>query len=239
MFTFFHSSIFATLLGALINAAAIIIGACLGLFFSKKIHPKLLHRLQEAMGLSIFFIGMKMCFEFKNALILISSLGLGLILGELLDVQKHSDNLSLMLEKILGPRFQGKFAQGFSHSSILFCTGAMGIVGSIESGIHLNHEILLSKSLIDGLLSIGLASGMGLGVAFSSVTIFIYEGVLSLFSSHVQLLSQAHIISEISGVGGALVAMIGIELAHIKKIGVANYLPALFVVVILSLLIQH
>lgn len=228
---------FSIFTGAVVNALAIATGSLIGLALRSSVSRQLLDRLQQAMGMAIFFIGMKMCLEFKNGLILIASLGLGLLVGECFDVQKRSDQLALKIEKMLGRFFQGNFAQGFSYCSILFCTGAMGILGPIESATTEVHQIQFAKALIDGLLSIGLAASMGMGVVFSSVTILLYQGVLTLFASQLQLLTRPEIISEISGVGGALVAMIGLELAQIKKLGVANYLPGLFIAVILTILV--
>ena len=121
------------------------------------------------------------------------------------------------------------FAYAFLNSSVLFCVGAMAIVGSFEAGVNHNYTTIITKSILDGFMAIGFAAALGVGTAFSALAILVYQGALTLLSMWIQPYVSELLINEVSAVGGALIIMIGINLLGLKKIKTANFLPALVI----------
>jgi uncharacterized membrane protein YqgA involved in biofilm formation len=155
------------MLGTIVNTAAILFGALIGLLFKGGIPPSYNQTIMKAIGLAVVLIGLLNAFQTQNMLLLIFSLAIGSLLGEMMKIETGLENLGNWLES----RFAasgGNISRGFVTSSLLFCVGAMAIVGSLESGLSGNHQTLLAKSVLDGISSIVFASTMGLGVAFSA-----------------------------------------------------------------------
>jgi hypothetical protein len=182
-------------------------------------------------------IGVEMAQKSQNVVLVIASVVIGSIIGEMLDLHEKLNAFGAWVEKkLLGDREQdaGSFGRGFISSSLIFCIGAMAIVGSIEDGLTGNHQILFAKAMLDGILSIIFGANMGAGVALSAVPVGLYQGTITLLASWMQNLLTPEIIREVSAAGGILIMAIGIVQAKFLPIRLANQLPALPVAVLLA-----
>ncbi|HHX51799.1 MAG TPA: DUF554 domain-containing protein, partial [Clostridia bacterium] len=163
--------------GTIVNVLAILAGAILGQIAGKKLSANLQLIVMQSIGLGVVLIGLQMAFQTKNVLITLISLVLGGIIGELLGLSEGLEKLGRWLEnRLSGGTGTGDFSRGFVSASLLYCVGAMAIMGALESGLTGNHQILYAKSLLDGVSAIILASTLGWGVAFSGLTVFVYQG---------------------------------------------------------------
>jgi len=224
------------LLGTIVNTGAIIVGAFIGLLFKGGIPESYNHTIMKAIGLAVVLIGLQNAFQTTNILLLIFSLAIGSLLGEMMKIEGGLENLGNWLES----RFASSgsnISSGFVTASLLFCVGAMAIVGSLESGLSGNHQTLFAKSVLDGIASIVLASTMGLGVLFSAASVFIYQGFITLTSTFLQQFLVEAAITEMSAVGGLLILAIGMNLLDLPRIKVGNMLPAIFLPLIYYILL--
>ena len=215
------------MIGALINGVTIAICSLLGRFLFRNIPPRFEEIITKALGLSVLFVGIKGSLENQRVILLILCMVIGGIIGEFMDIDKAMNRLGDWAEKTMGFQ-EGNFSKGFVSASILFCTGSMAIVGAMQSGLQGNHETLIAKSILDGSISIVFASTMGIGVVFSSIPVFVYEGLIALAAGLVKVYLTADIITEMSAVGSLLIAAIGFNFLDIKRIKVANMIPAIF-----------
>jgi uncharacterized membrane protein YqgA involved in biofilm formation len=187
--------------------------------------------LKKGIGLAIVYVGLRGAMDNKHMLLLIMSLVIGALAGELINIDKWMNRFGLWAEKRLGV---GGFAKGFVTASILFCTGSMAIVGSMQSGLTGNHQTLFAKSILDGSISIVFGASLGIGVAFSALPVLVYQGGIALLAMAVKNLLTQEIITEMSAVGNLLVAAIGFNFVCLsgpnsKEIRVANLIPAIFI----------
>ncbi|HHU17197.1 MAG: DUF554 domain-containing protein [Anaerovoracaceae bacterium] len=215
------------MLGVIVNSIAIIICALAGRFLVKGLPARFEEIIKKAIGLSIIYIGISGALENQRVMLLIISMVVGSMIGEWIDIDKGMNSIGIWVEEKLGFG-EGNFAKGFVTSSILFCTGSMAIVGALQSGLQGNHEMLYAKSILDGVISIIFASTMGIGVAFSAIPVFLYEGAIALGASFIKNWLTIEIITEMSAVGSLLIAAIGFNFLEIKAIKVANMIPAIF-----------
>jgi uncharacterized membrane protein YqgA involved in biofilm formation len=218
------------LLGALVNGLVIIVCSLAGCFIIRGIPKRFEGILMQAIGLSVVFIGLKGAFDNKNFLFLILSMVFGGLIGELINIDGWMKRFGAWFERKMGSKASGKgnFAQGFVSATLIFCVGSMAIVGALQSGLQGKNEILFSKSVLDGTMSIILSASTGIGVLFASVPTFLYEGAIALAAGAVKALLTAEMISEMSSVGSLLIAAIGFNFLGIKEIKVANLIPAMF-----------
>ncbi|MCK5856372.1 MAG: DUF554 domain-containing protein [Bacteroidales bacterium] len=221
------------MLGTLVNVGAVIAGSLLGLVIHKRMPEKITKLVFQAIGLFTLFLGFTMAGNTSNYLIIIFSLVIGAIIGELLNIEKQINKLSDWLKTKSGSS-NAKFSEGFLSSFLLFCMGSMTILGAIEEGIGGNPDLLLAKSVLDGFSSIALAAAMGIGVLFSAIPLLIYQGGLTLFASYLQDYLTTPMINELTAVGGIILIGLGINILEIKQIRVINMTPALFVAVLLA-----
>jgi uncharacterized membrane protein YqgA involved in biofilm formation len=215
------------MLGPVVNAVVIIVCALLGCFVLKGLSKKYEDIIKKAIGLSIIFIGINGAMENQRVILLIFSMVIGSAIGEWIDIDKWMNRFGLWAEKKMGFN-GGNFSKGFVNASILFCTGSMAIIGSMNSGLMGNHEMLFAKSILDGVISIVFASAMGLGVAFSAIPVFLYEEIIVLGANLAKDWMTAEIITEMSAVGSLIIAGIGFNFLLVKQIKVANMIPAIF-----------
>jgi len=215
------------MLGAIVNAVVIIICALVGRFLIRGVPERFEKIIIKAVALALIYLGISGAMQNERLLLLIFSLVIGSIIGEAIDIDKRMNQLGVFIEKKLGFG-EGDFAKGFAIATILYCTGSMAIVGSIESGLMGNHETLFAKSILDGIFAIILASQMGISVAFSSIPVFLYEGGMTLGASFIKDWLTPEIITEMSAVGSLLIAAIGFNFMEIKEVKVANLIPAIF-----------
>ncbi len=251
------------MIAVFVNCFTVLLGSSVGVLFSKKISAKITDAIQLACGLVSFIMGVQMAFKYQNVVYLALALILGGIIGTWADLDGKILCFGKFLEKVfcrsegnaseLPPasdsfsdenpkklefsegRPKKNFAYAFLNSSVLFCVGAMAIVGSFQAGIEHNYSTILLKSILDGFVSIGFGAAMGIGTAFSVVSIFLYQGALTLLSVLISPYVSEQMIAELTGSGGALIVLIGINLMGIKKIKTANYLPAVLFSVIFVL----
>jgi uncharacterized membrane protein YqgA involved in biofilm formation len=218
------------MLGTIVNTIAIAAGSLLGLLIKGGIPKRFNEIIMKALGLSVFYIGFSGSLKSTDTLLLILSLIIGALIGELADIDRWLSHLGQTIEnrfKKLGRG--GSIAEGFVSASLLFCVGSMAIVGSIQSGLEGNHNMLFIKSMLDGITSIIYASSMGIGVIFSAAAVFIYQGTITLASGFLGNILQEAQIANITGIGSILIMALGLNLLEITKIKVANFLPAIFI----------
>lgn len=182
----------------------------------------------DGVGLSVIIIGISAAIKTENTIMAIISIVLGSIIGEISGIEKKLNRLGDSLEA----RFSNgdsNFSKGFVTASLVYCVGAMAIVGALESGLLGDHNTLFAKSILDGITSIIFASTLGIGVAFSAIVVFIYQGLITLLATYLKDLLTHDVILEMSAVGGILIMAIGINILELKKIKVGNMLPAIFI----------
>jgi len=215
------------MLGTVVNTAAIIAGSLIGLMFRGGIPEKTNRTIMQAIGLSVILIGLTGGLKTQELLLLIISLAVGSLVGELLRVE---DRLETMGNRLGGLFRQGGdgFTHGFVTASLVYCVGAMAIVGSLESGLAGNHQTLFAKSVLDGVTAIIFASTLGVGVLFSALSVLLYQGAITLGASFVKQFMTPPMINEMSAVGGVLIMAIGINILEIQKLRIGNMLPAIF-----------
>lgn len=215
------------MLGVIVNGITIVVCSLIGMFLVRGIPDRFESIIKKAIGLSIIFIGIAGALENERILILVLSMVIGSILGELIDIDKWMNRFGGWAESKLGFK-EGNFTKGFVTASILFCTGSMAIVGAMQSGLSGDHEMLFAKSILDGSISIVFASAMGVGVVFSAVPVLIYEGAIALGAGAVSQWLTTEIITEMSAAGSLIIAGIGFNFLEVKNIKVANMIPAIF-----------
>lgn len=219
------------MLGTIVNTIAILAGSLVGLFLKGGIPKRLDEAIMKALGLSVLFIGISGSLKCTETLLLIISLVLGVMIGELLDLDGVLNRIGQFIENQFKKysKHENGVAEGFVAASLLFCVGSMAIVGSIQSGLAANHEILFVKSMLDGITSIIYASTMGIGVAFSAVAVFLYQGVITLASGFLGSSLVESQITNIGAIGSVLIMALGLNMLEITHIKVANFLPAVFI----------
>ena len=218
------------MLGTIVNVIAIICGSLLGLLFRKGIPDNYKEIIMSGIGLSVILIGVKSALSSDQLLIVIFSVIIGAGIGEFLKIEAKLESLGSYFERKLASKSSdtGSFARGFVTASLVFCVGSMAIVGALESGLTGNHQTLFAKSILDGVTSLIFASSLGIGVLFSGVAVFLYQGAITLTAVFMKNLLVAETISQMTSVGGLLILAIGLNLLGITKIRVGNLLPGIF-----------
>lgn len=231
-----------SLLGTIVNAAAIIVGSLLGLIF-RNIPEKMKDTVLQSIGLAVVVLGIGMGLKSKEFLIVISSLAVGSALGEMWALEDKLNELGLWLERKVGAKEDSNIARGFVTATLVYVIGAMAIIGALDSGLRHDHTVLYTKSLLDGISAIVFSSALGIGVAFSAVPVFIYQGLIALLATQINTLVPKEImdqiIVELTATGGALIIAIGLNILKITSIRVANMLPSLLCTVILVLVMHY
>ena len=228
------------LLGTFVNAAAIIIGALLGNLLRGGFPEKYRVVVMQGISLVVILIGLSMALQTENYLVLVLSIVCGGLLGQLLRIEERLSQLGQNLERRLGGAGGqgGLFTRGFVTASLVFCVGAMAIMGALESGLTGQHTTLFIKSLIDGITATVLASTLGIGVAFSAAPVFLYQGAITLAATSVKPYLSDIAITEMTAVGGLLIFGIGLNLLTDRlQIKVGNLLPAIFLAIFFAMLL--
>lgn len=224
------------LMGALVNGIGIMIGALLGSIL-RRIPSNMKEAVMNIMGLSIVVLGIQMALKTENFTIVILSLSIGAIIGEILAIEDKITNMGEWLEKKVGSNKQGSISQGFVTGTLIFAIGAMGIIGALDSGIRGTHDVLYTKTIIDTFIAIILTSTIGIGVLFSAVPVILYEGLIAVFATQIDRVIPRDLmdqfIVEMSATGGVMIITIGLNLIGLTKFKVANLLPGLLVALLL------
>lgn len=230
------------LLGTIVNGLLIIIGTLLGKFLNR-IPERMKGTVMYAIGLAVIVLGLQMGFKSENFLIVILSLVFGAVIGEYIDLEQKLNNLGDWLEKKVGSNGQGSISQGFVTATLIFVIGAMAIIGALDSGIRGDHDVLYTKAIIDGFTALILTTTLGIGVMFSAIPVMLYQGSIALFATQIdRLIPQTlmdSFILEMTATGGIMIFAIGLNLAGITKIRVANLLPGILVTGIIVTLIYY
>ncbi|MDD2360558.1 MAG: DUF554 domain-containing protein [Syntrophaceticus schinkii] len=218
------------MLGTIVNAAAIIAGALLGNLLRGGFPEKYKSVIMQGVSLTVILIGLSMALKTQNILVLTLSIVTGGILGEALRIEERLDSFGRKLEGRFGGG--GLFIKGFVTGSLVFCVGAMAIMGALESGLTGRHMTLFIKSILDGVTATVFASTMGIGVAFSALPVFLYQGAITVAAVYVKPFLTDAMIIEMSAAGGLLIFGIGLNMLTDKlHIKVGNLLPAIFVAI--------
>jgi len=218
------------MLGTIVNALAISAGSLVGLLLNRTIPENYRHGVMSGVGLAVILIGVKGALSSESLLVVIFSVIIGAVIGEFLKIEEKLERLGKFIERKVASKSseQSSFARGFVTTSLVFCVGSMAIVGSLESGLTGNHQTLFAKSVLDGVTSIFFASALGLGVLFSSLAVFIYQGTITVMAVILKSYLVAETIDQMTSVGGLLILAIGFNLLNITSIRVGNLLPGIF-----------
>ncbi len=219
------------MLGSIVNAAAVFVGALIGVIFHRGIPERFNQIVTHGVGLAVILIGIQGALGVTDVPLMIISLVIGGVIGEWINIEKGLDALGQRLQK----RFSkdgSDFAKGFVTTSLMFCVGSMAIIGALDGGLRGDHSTLLAKSVIDFIMSIVFASSMGIGVFFSGFAVLIYEGGIALLASSLKDVLVGNLIVDMSAVGGLLIAALGFKMVFNLDIRVGNLLPAIFVPVV-------
>ena len=217
------------MIGTLINAAVIILGTAIGLLLRKGIPERLRETVVFGQGLCVILIGMSSALKTADVTGVIICMVIGSLLGAAVNIEGRLDSLGKAIEQRISPAgATGSIAKGFVTASLVFCVGAMAIVGAMDSGLRGDHSTLIAKSILDGVFAIFFTSSLGIGVGLSAVAVLVYQGAIALLAGWIEPLLTEAIITEMSAVGGLLIAGIGLNMIYDKHIPVGNMLPAIF-----------
>ena len=218
------------MLGVIVNTAAVLIGGLLGLIVNKGIPERFSKAILTGIGLCVTYIGISGALQGENAIILVVSTVLGVAVGTALNLDGRLNSLGEKLEKRFASASSSKtpIAPGFVTGSILFCVGAMAVIGSINSGLTGDHTMIFTKSALDMVTAAMLAVSLGVGVMLSAASVFVYQGALVLLAQLLRpLLDNPSMIAELNCVGSVMIIAIGLNMIGITKIKVADFLPGI------------
>ena len=219
------------MIATVINVALVLLGSALGLVFKNLISERLMTILTHAMGLCVLGIGISSMTGTQNMLCVIVCMVVGTVIGNAVDIELRLERAGdLLRAKLVKGDGDSRFTEGFVTASLLFCVGAMAITGSIDAGLNQRYETIISKGVIDGVTSVSFAATMGIGVAFSTIPILIYQGGITLLAEWVGPYLPEAVITEMTAVGGALIVALAVNVLELgkAKIKVGNMLPAIF-----------
>ena len=221
-------------MGVIINVIAIVIGTTIGLFLKRGMSEKMSSHIMQGLALITFIIGLKGALVDQDMILLIVSISLGGYLGEMMQLEENIRKFAEWVQdKLSKEGAQNQLAEGFVSAVLIFCVGAMAVMGSLEAGLRNNHGILITKALIDGFASIILTTTKGAGVMLSALAILLYEGGMMVLAQFVAPYLSESIVYAMSAVGSLLLVALGLNLLDLTKIKVMNFLPAMFLPIVL------
>lgn len=217
--------------GTIVNTVAIIAGCSVGHFAGRYISAPLRRTMMAGLGLAVLLVGVQLALQAQHILIIIASMVLGGIVGEVAGIERRLRQFGESLQERFSSH--GRIAEGFVTASLLYCVGAMAIMGAMQDGVGETPTILYAKAALDGVASIALTATLGIGVVLSIIPLLIYQGGLTLLAGWATTIMTEAAIAEMNGVGGLLIIGIGLDLLDIKRLPVGNLLPAVFIALIL------
>lgn len=235
------------MLGTIVNSITIIVGSLIGILIKGGVPERISDTIMKGLSLCVLYIGISGAFKGENTIITIVCIAIGAIIGELIDIDKKLNELGNLIEEKFNKRKsyiiennnlrnnKVSIVQGFVYSSLIFCVGAMAIVGSLESGLQGNYNTLFTKSILDGVSSIIFTASLGIGVIFSAIAVFIYQGVITICAGGLANLLSEQVISSMTAIGSLLIVGLGVNMLGTSKIKVANLLPAVFIPIVLGI----
>ena len=233
-------------LGTIVNTAAVVAGGVLGLLLKNGVAKKFEAILMQTLGLATVFIGAGGVLKYmlvvengalatRGTMLLIFSLVIGCILGQMLDIEAQMEKLGIRLKAAVRIKNDNRFVEGFVTTSLIICVGAMAIVGAMEDGLSGDSSTLIAKAVLDFALVVILASTYGVGAVFSAIPIFVYQGAITVIAALFGAVISDQLIAELSFVGSALIFCVGVNLVREKTFRVANMLPALLIPIVVEL----
>ena len=226
------------MIGTIVNTATVIVGSLIGMFFSKGIKNEYRTAFFQVIGLVTVAIGVGMVYAIEHLVIVIISLVISTLLGTWWDIENQIERFSNYLKKRLKIGNE-RFSEGLITTVLLFCVGSMTILGTIQEGMGISSDLLITKAILDGFSSIILASVFGISVLFSAIPLFLIQGGLTLLAMQLGAFISDEMVAALTAVGGVMLIGLGFSILEIKKIPIANMLPALLVVILLVWLYRH
>ncbi|WP_455538705.1 DUF554 domain-containing protein [Terrisporobacter sp.] len=228
------------MLGVIVNTLVIIIGGLVGLLVKKGIPKRLNKSIMDGLALVVIYMGISGALKGDNPLYVIICMCIGAVIGELINIDKRLNNFSTLIDTKL---YKGDnlgenantLSKGFVSASLLYCVGAMAVVGAIQSGLSGDHSTLFAKSILDGVSSLFFAASMGLGVILSSIAVFLYEGIIALGAGALSSILSESVITYMTCVGSILIMAMGLNMLKMCEIKVANLLPSMFIPIIFGI----
>lgn len=221
--------------GTITNTVAITLGAGLGLLMQKGIPARYKATIMQGLSLAVFLIGTQMALKTENILIVIASVVCGGLLGEWVNLDDKLSHMGKWFEQRLNMS-SGNLSKGFVTSSLVYCVGSMAIVGALQDGLTGNAEVLYAKSVLDGISAVIFASTLGVGVMLSAVSVFFYQGLITLLAHYTGPLLTPGVITEMTATGGLLIIGIAANMLEVASIKVANLLPAIFISILIAIM---
>ena len=217
------------MVGVIINVAAVLAGGTLGLLLGGRVPQRLRETIMQGLALCILLIGAQGALETANVLAVIVCMVAGGLLGEALDIEKRLESLGALAERKFAHGGQnGRFAQGFITASLLFCVGAMAVVGSLNAGLTGDNSTLIAKAALDLVTAVFFAAALGPGVLLAAAAVLVYQGAIALMAGWLAPVLTDAIVTEMSAVGGLLIMGLSFNMLGMAKIRVGNLLPAIF-----------
>lgn len=224
-----------SLLGTFVNTGTIVLGSFIGLIFNKLLPERVGKTVMAGIALCVLYLGIDGALAGINPLIAIIAIAIGAVLGELPDLDGRFNRFAERMETKFKKEGGPSLAEGFVTASLVFSVGSMAIVGSLRSGLAGDHSMLYAKSALDFVTSIFFASTLGIGVAFSAVIILLFQGSITLLAGLVSPLLSEVVIAEMTCVGSILIIGMGLNMLGLTKLKIMNYLPAIFIPIILCM----
>lgn len=218
------------MLGTIVNTLAILAGCAIGLLLKRGINEKVTDAIMKGISLCVIYIGIDGMLEGSKTLAVIIAMALGAAIGTLLDLNGKMEKLGKMIEGRISNGGAG-IAQGFVTASLIYCVGAMAVVGSLQSGLNGDHSMLYTKALLDGISAMVLTASLGAGVGLSAASVFVYQGALTLLAGLIAPVLSDAVIAEMTCVGSILIAALGLNMLGVVKLKVMDYVPAIFIVI--------
>jgi hypothetical protein len=215
--------------GTLVNIAAVVAGCLVGRWAGRFLSERMRNTLMVGLGLAVLLIGLQLALQSRQIMIVIGSLIVGGLIGELFGIESRLEQFGQRLQKRFAK--SGRIAEGFVTASLLYCVGAMAIMGALQDGLGGPPTILYAKAALDGVASVALTSTLGIGVLFSIVPLLLYQGGITLAAELAETILTPAVVTEMNAVGGLLIVAIAIDLLGIRRLPVGNLLPAVFVAI--------
>lgn len=218
------------MLGTIVNTLAILAGCAIGLLLKRGINEKVTDAIMKGISLCVIYIGIDEMLEGSKTLAVIIAMALGAAIGTLLDLNGKMEKLGKMIEGRISNGV-ADIAQGFVTASLIYCVGAMAVVGSLQSGLNGDHSMLYTKALLDGISAMVLTASLGAGVGLSAASVFVYQGALTLLAGLIAPVLSDAVVAEMTCVGSILIAALGLNMLGVVKLKVMDYVPAIFIVI--------
>ncbi len=218
------------MLGTIVNTLAILLGCGIGLLLKRGINAKVTDAIMKGISLCVIYIGIDGMLEGSKTLAVIIAMALGAAIGTLLDLNGKMEKLGKVIEGRIANGGAG-IAQGFVTASLIYCVGAMAVVGSLQSGLNGDHSMLYTKALLDGISAMVLTASLGAGVGLSAASVFVYQGALTLLAGLIAPVLSDAVVAEMTCVGSILIAALGLNMLGVTKLKVMDYVPAIFIVI--------